>query len=232
MKAKSEIRVVDDVIRIAPQLLSQIIHMTKVDIPKNSRISARTILKIGVGLSGGLCLGWVDTKGFHMVGAKGKVAAAASIGADVMAGLHYTRKFVKAVLGISNICVEMVFELPELAKTGVAGTKNEVVAPEDVPGTQAAEAKAQGTSLEELLLEETRQGPAAAAVVVRAEQVAEAKAQSMSLDSPKEDRGGAPGGEGAAAEGVAKAASESMLEECPEEVEEERSPVMAATLSE
>jgi hypothetical protein len=190
MKAQSEIRGVDDIIRIAPQLLSQIIHMTKVDIPKNSHITAKATLKFGIGISGGICLGWADTKGFHMVGASGRVAAAASIGADIMAGLHHSRKFVKAVLGISNICVEMVFELPEPAKTGVAGKKDQEMKPEDVPGTHLAEAKARRMTLEELL-EDQGHAQVAAAAAARAEEAAEAVPSNRGSDeSPYNDREG------------------------------------------
>jgi hypothetical protein len=127
LKSESEIRLLDDLIRIAPQLLSQIISMTGVDIPKNSQMSACATLKFGVGITGGLCLGWADTKGFHMVGCRGSVSAAASIGADIMAGLHHSRKLVKAILGISNLCVELVFQLPEKARTGTPGAANERV---------------------------------------------------------------------------------------------------------
>jgi hypothetical protein len=137
LRSESEIKVLDDIIRIAPQLLSQIISMTGVDIPEDSHIFARTLLKIGLGISGGVCLGWADTKGFHMVGVQGRVSAAASIGADVLAGLHHSRKFVKAILGISNICVEMVFELPEKASGGTAGVEGEAVSPAVIKETVA-----------------------------------------------------------------------------------------------
>lgn len=156
LKNKSEIRVLDDVIRIAPRLLSQIIKMTHVDIPANSHIFARAILKIGLGITGGICLGWADTKGFHMVGCRGSVSAAASIGADIMAGLHHTRKYVKAILGISNVCVEMVFELPEKAEGGVAGKEGEQVSPEKIE-----EVVAQGDEQrEELGVEKPESKPA------------------------------------------------------------------------
>jgi hypothetical protein len=49
-----------------------------------------------------------------------------------IAGLHHSRKFVKAILGISNICVEMVFELPEKAQGGTAGKEGEMVSPEKI----------------------------------------------------------------------------------------------------
>lgn len=137
LKAKSEIRVLDDIVRLAPQLLAQIMKMTYVDIPSNSAVTARVIASTGLGVSGGLCLGWADTKGFHMVGMRGSVSAAAQLGGDIMAGLHHTRKYVKAILGISNLCVEMVFELPEKAKTGVAGKPSEELKlPEDLPAEE------------------------------------------------------------------------------------------------
>lgn len=147
MRAESEIRVLDDIIKAAPQLVAEIMRMTGVDIPAGTRIVAMTTLKIGAGVCGGICLGWADTKGFHMVGVHGHASAAASLGGDIIAGLHHSRKLVKAVLGVSNICVELVFALPEPAQGGTAGVEGEAVQPEEVPGTMAAAAAAKGTSL-------------------------------------------------------------------------------------
>lgn len=137
LRNQSEIKALDDIVRIAPQLLAQIVKMTGVDIPANSHVHARVIVKIGLGVGGGVCLGWADTKGFHMVGVRGSVSAAASVGADIMAGLHHTRKYVKAVLGISNLCTEVVFELPKPAPTGTAGSEQE-----ETPIAKAAAAAA------------------------------------------------------------------------------------------
>ena len=150
MRAESEIRVLDDIIRLAPQLLSEIMRMTGVDIPERSHVCACTTLKVGVGLNGAICLGWADTKGFHMVGVRGQASVAVSLGGDVMAGLHHSRKLVKGIVGVSNICVEIVWVLPEPAEGGTAGKEGEEMRPEDVPGTVAAEAAAKGTTPEEM----------------------------------------------------------------------------------
>ena len=78
---------------------------------QGSHITAKTTLKSGFGASAGVCLGWADTRGFHMVGVRGKVGAVAKIGGDLMAGLHHTRRRVKAVLGYGNLVVELEFKL-------------------------------------------------------------------------------------------------------------------------
>lgn len=110
LKNRSNIRVLDDVIQIAPKLLSQIMQTARVRIAEDSPVRAKMIVKGGVGVSGGICLGWANTEGFRMVGVQGAVSVAAGIGADMLVGRHMDLPLVKSVLGLPNICIELIFE--------------------------------------------------------------------------------------------------------------------------
>jgi hypothetical protein len=129
----SEIKVIDQVIKLVPWLLGQIIKLTHVDIPAGSHIFARATVKTGYGIDAGICLGWKDTKGFHMVGVRGKVGVMAKIGGDLMAGLHHDRRRVRAVIGVGNAVLEFEFKLQDKAATGIAGGENEYVLMHNVP---------------------------------------------------------------------------------------------------
>ena len=106
----------DWLIKAAPWLLGQIIRLTRVDIPKGSRVRARAAIKSGVGADAGLCLGWTDTKGYRMVGLQGQVGLIAKLGFNLLAGLHQDRQRVKAIIGYSNVAVELEFTLPHEAE--------------------------------------------------------------------------------------------------------------------
>lgn len=62
---------------------------------------------VGVGVSGKACLGWADTKGYHMIGASGKVAAAAKVGGSGFAGLHQNGRQLKIVFSIGNAAFDV-----------------------------------------------------------------------------------------------------------------------------
>jgi hypothetical protein len=136
-----EIKGMDRLIRMAPWILSQIIRITHVDIPKGSKIRARAAIKSGVGFDAGVCLGWTDTEGYHMVGVRGKLGLLAKVGGDLMAGLHHDRRRVKAIVGYGNLGVEIEFKLRDKAKAGVAGVADASAVPQilangEVPATQ------------------------------------------------------------------------------------------------
>lgn len=105
----------DRLIKLAPWILGQIIRITRVDIPERCHIWARTTVRTGFGVDAGVSLGWRDTEGYHMLGVKGKVGALVKLGGDLKAGLHKGRRKVKAIIGLSSVCVELVFELKKQA---------------------------------------------------------------------------------------------------------------------
>lgn len=105
----------DRLVKLAPWLLAQIVRLTHVDIPDRCHIQAKTTVRTGVGVDAGVCLGWADTEGYHMLGVKGKVGVMAKLGGDLMAGLHHSRRKVKAVIGAGTVLVDLVFELKKKA---------------------------------------------------------------------------------------------------------------------
>lgn len=131
-RKRGEIKGLDRMIRMAPWILSQIIRITHVDIPRGSKIRARAVIKSGVGINAGVCLGWTDTKGYHMIGVQGKIGAIAKVGGDLMAGLHHDRRRVKAIVGFGNLGVELEFKLREKAKSGFAGIEGASVVPQNL----------------------------------------------------------------------------------------------------
>ena len=133
----------DRLIKAAPWLLGQIIRITRVDIPRGTKIRARAAVKSGVGFAGGVCLGWEDTEGYHMVGVRGKIGVIAKIGGDLLAGLHHGRRRVKAIIGYGNVVVELEFWLRERAAGGVAGVAGQAALPVEYDGDAAEELQMQ-----------------------------------------------------------------------------------------
>lgn len=110
LKSKSDIKVLDDIISAVPKLLSEIMRISQVEIADDCPVCAKMVVKGCVGVSGGLCLGWANTEGFHMVGVQGSASVAAGIGGDMLVGTHAEKPLVKCILGLPNVCIELVFE--------------------------------------------------------------------------------------------------------------------------
>lgn len=110
LKNKSNIKVVDDIISGAPKLLSQVMQTANVRIADEAPVSVKMTVKGGLGVSGAVCLGWANTDGFHMVGVRGSISASVGVGGDMVVGRHATKPQVKCILGLPNVCMELVFE--------------------------------------------------------------------------------------------------------------------------
>lgn len=65
----------------------------------------------GVGFGAHVCLGWANTKGYHMVGVGGKASIALSLSVEVFAGRHTSKRSAKILLGISNFKFEYTFPI-------------------------------------------------------------------------------------------------------------------------
>lgn len=110
LKNRSHIQVVDDVISAAPKILSQVMKTANVRISDDDPVAIKMTVKGGVGVFGAVCLGWANTDGFHMVGVRGSVSASIGVGGDMVVGRHATKPQVKCILGLPNVCIELVFE--------------------------------------------------------------------------------------------------------------------------
>lgn len=110
LKSEADIRVLDDIISAVPKLLSEIMRVSQVKIADDCPVHAKMTVKGGVGISGAICLGWANTEGFHMVGVQGSVSVAAGVGGDMLVGTHAVKPLVKCILGVPNVCIDLVFE--------------------------------------------------------------------------------------------------------------------------
>merc|ERR1719428_1602850 len=72
----------------------------------------RVIYGLGVGMGAKVCLGWCDTKGYHMVGVGGQAAVAVRLGVHFFAGRSRDGGSFKIILGIGNFAFEYVVTLP------------------------------------------------------------------------------------------------------------------------
>lgn len=70
--------------------------------PKKDWLQLVVNASLGIGASAKVCLGWEDTKGYHMVGVGGEVAQGYALGGNVFAGKHSTGTSMKIILGIGN----------------------------------------------------------------------------------------------------------------------------------
>jgi len=78
--------------------------------PMTLRVKAET----GVGMGAHVCLGWKDTKGYHMVGVSGKASAALSLQGTVFVGRHKSGVMAKIILGVGNFKFYYTFPIGDL----------------------------------------------------------------------------------------------------------------------
>lgn len=135
-KAGSVISKVSEIIGIGNERLEKLLagkdEMTKKK-HGNTPLELKVKGDVGIGVTGAVCLGWCDTKGFHMVGVGGTAAAALAVGVNVFAGKHGDGTCFKLILGLSNFCFEYIIPLGEVTEEPV---------PADPQATQASDAGA------------------------------------------------------------------------------------------
>mmetsp|Transcript_61179 Transcript_61179/g.132027 ORF Transcript_61179/g.132027 Transcript_61179/m.132027 type:complete len:285 (-) Transcript_61179:386-1240(-) len=68
---------------------------------------------LGLGVSAKVCLGWCDTKGYHMVGVGGKAASAVQLGGNLFGGKANDGKTMKVIVGVGNFTFEYTFVLED-----------------------------------------------------------------------------------------------------------------------
>jgi len=118
VKAEEKVPALDDFIVAVPQIMAEVLEATGIDL-KADRIAAvegAVYIYVGTGVSAGLYLGWVDTKGYRMVGVEGKMAVAASMGITVKAGVHENLQSVRITSYLTNVGFDVVVKLKEPAK--------------------------------------------------------------------------------------------------------------------
>uniref|UniRef100_A0A7S3G670 Uncharacterized protein n=1 Tax=Palpitomonas bilix TaxID=652834 RepID=A0A7S3G670_9EUKA len=108
LKANGAGAVLNDLIRLVPRIVAEVIRLIGVDISKGD-MKGRFTVSTGVGFSGALALGWTDTEGYNTVGAGGEVATGLNMGFSIFAGVHKSKKSVKVQIKASNFGVGIYY---------------------------------------------------------------------------------------------------------------------------
>jgi hypothetical protein len=95
----------------------------------------------GFGFTAQMCLGWLDTKGYRMVGVGGTAAALIAAGGCVFAGRHSSGIGIKIVLGIGNFTFQYHFPQAVVGKAAsrLTGNAREVASNGSCSQAQVAE---------------------------------------------------------------------------------------------
>jgi len=109
IEAEEHIPYLDDIITAVPDILAAVIDMIGVDIGTDCReVEGVVYVYAGGGVNAGIYLGWLDTHGYNMIGIEGKVAAAASVGMTIKAGLHASREAVRVQFWLGNVGADIL----------------------------------------------------------------------------------------------------------------------------
>eukprot|EP00927_Polykrikos_kofoidii_P074953 TRINITY_DN71004_c0_g1_i1.p1 TRINITY_DN71004_c0_g1~~TRINITY_DN71004_c0_g1_i1.p1 ORF type:complete len:240 (-),score=51.40 TRINITY_DN71004_c0_g1_i1:46-765(-) len=104
----------DKLVKVVPDIIAMVIEQIDVDISsKSTELEGVVYVYAGVGVTAGVFLGWVDTKGFRMVGARGAVAAGVGINITLIAGVHESRRAVRVVCYLANVGFDIIARLKE-----------------------------------------------------------------------------------------------------------------------
>jgi len=112
IKAEEKVPVLDTMIEAMPDTIAAVLDLAGVDL-KQEKYEAEGVVYIyvGAGVTAGVYLGWLDTQQYHMAGVEGRVAAAASVGMSVRAGLHKDRKAIRIIMYLNNVGFDVIAKL-------------------------------------------------------------------------------------------------------------------------
>eukprot|EP00441_Pelagodinium_beii_P025464 CAMPEP_0197664470 /NCGR_PEP_ID=MMETSP1338-20131121/58655_1 /TAXON_ID=43686 ORGANISM="Pelagodinium beii, Strain RCC1491" /NCGR_SAMPLE_ID=MMETSP1338 /ASSEMBLY_ACC=CAM_ASM_000754 /LENGTH=250 /DNA_ID=CAMNT_0043243113 /DNA_START=415 /DNA_END=1167 /DNA_ORIENTATION=- len=119
VKAEEKIPALDDLVEAVPKIIAEALEITGVDIGKDlvASVEGAVYIYVGAGVTAGVYFGWINTQGYRMLGAEGKVAAATALGITVMAGLHDDLQAVRIVSYLTNVGFDVVVKLKQKAKS-------------------------------------------------------------------------------------------------------------------
>mmetsp|Transcript_36076 Transcript_36076/g.90729 ORF Transcript_36076/g.90729 Transcript_36076/m.90729 type:complete len:241 (-) Transcript_36076:176-898(-) len=119
IKAVDAIPLLDDLIVAVPEAIAAVLSEIHIDLAvEGLEAEGVVFVFVGAGVTAGVYLGWLDTKGYGMIGVEGRCATAASIGLSVRAGLHESGEAVRVVMWLGNVGYDAVVKLkkPRLDK--------------------------------------------------------------------------------------------------------------------
>jgi len=115
-----ELPIIDALIQALPEVVADVLDHVGVNV--NHRYVEGTVnFHMFVGLVGVTWLGWQDTKGFHMVGARAKAAAALGIDGGLICGLNADATKCRIMLFVPHCGIDVVFHLADKDHDNIIG---------------------------------------------------------------------------------------------------------------
>jgi len=108
------VKALEELITKVPDIMADVLEKLKIDLNSQAyEFEGVIYIYIGVGVSAGMYLGWLDTSGYNMVGAEGHVATGADLGISIKAGLREDKKSVRTVAYLTNVGFDVIAKLKD-----------------------------------------------------------------------------------------------------------------------
>lgn len=112
VKAQEKAPAIDDIIEKLPRIAAAVLEQLDVDIDAQARfVEGVLYVYVGVGVTAGAYLGWMDTTGYHMLGVEGQIATLAGLGLTLRVGAHKSRTAVRIVCYMSNVGFDVILHV-------------------------------------------------------------------------------------------------------------------------
>lgn len=112
IKAQEKAPAIDDIIENLPGIAAAVLEQLDVDIDSQTRLVEGVLyVYVGVGVTAGAYLGWIDTAGYRMLGVEGQIATLAGLGVTLRVGAHKSRTAVRIVCYMSNVGFDAILRL-------------------------------------------------------------------------------------------------------------------------
>jgi hypothetical protein len=111
VRAVDPVPILDEIITQLPQITAAILEKTGIDEARCRRVEGVISVYVGVGVSAGIYLGWVNTQGYRMVGVSGRMAALAGVGFSIRLGVHADGHSVRLIIFTANVGVDLILHL-------------------------------------------------------------------------------------------------------------------------
>ena len=121
VKAMEKIPALDDLITAVPKIVGAVLEETGLDANSDKvEIEGVIYVYVGVGVSAGVWLGWLDTVGYRMVGAEGSLGTLASLGASLRVGKSEDGTAARVVAYLTNVGIDVVIKQKGRKDPGLA----------------------------------------------------------------------------------------------------------------
>lgn len=115
MKSQEPCYILDEVIMAIPDIAAYVMETVGADIrsDKITLVEGVMYVYVGVGVSAGVYLGWVDTEGFAMMGLQGVIATVGGLGFSLRSGLSEEKMAARLVGFLTNVGFDIIIRYRE-----------------------------------------------------------------------------------------------------------------------